>query len=419
MTAYWIYLLVASVTVGAGVVGAMALPRHAAPLAVLTAIIAAALGIFSLRVLASGYGTTQAVLVALLFGIVGISAGYMIAAAALPHLASGTADAAIMFSEDAVTDAIVVLALTEPERYSPRAVATLQNLFSDHPAGGLPPVALPLVFMATRARYQAAGGASPAAPLTRSLVARISAIIAERHPGMPVAVAWAHTPDDLALAVRTLASNGASHISVVTLGSPDLGTAALARATLAQMIDRADASRIRFAPSIWTHRTLSAHTADRILAAAQAMPHEAIGVVLVGFGFPDDEGPHAKDAMRIEHCFDQRVKVLLCEAGFAEGHVRQAWLDWQDPDVTEAVRHVAALGCTRVLVAPSTIPMPTIETTLDLETAVSLARVPEGVHVMTLAPLGDADVLAQAVVSSALESLGLPTADGCDHPDED
>lgn len=415
MTAYWTYLLVASVAVGAGVVGAMALPRHAAPLAVLTAIIAAGFGIFSLRVLAAAYETTESVLVALLFGIAGASAGYMIAAAALPHLAPRSADAAITFREDAEADAIVVLALTEPERYSPRAVATLQNLFNEHPAGGLPSVALPLVFMAARARYQATGGTSPAAPLTRSLAARITAIIAERHPGVPVTVAWSHTPDDLALAVRALAANGASRISIVTLGSPDLGTAALAHTTLMQMIDRADASRIRFGPSIWTHRTLSAHTAERILAASQAMPHETIGVVLVGLGFPDDEGPHAKDAMRIEHCFDQRVKVLLCEAGFAEGHVRQAWLDWQDPDVTEAVRHLAALGCTRVLVAPSTIPMPTIETTLDLETAVSLARVPEGVHVMTLAPLGDADVLAEAVVSSALESLGLPTADERDH----
>jgi protoheme ferro-lyase len=94
--------------------------------------------------------------------------------------------------------------------------------------------------------------------------------------------------------------------------------------------------------------------------------------------------------------------------------IRIAWLDWQQPDVTESVRHVAALGATRVIIAPSTIALPTIATNLDVRQAIDVSRLPEGVHAMVLPAWGDDAVFVRAVVESAAHALAA--AEGSARP---
>jgi protoheme ferro-lyase len=119
------------------------------------------------------------------------------------------------------------------------------------------------------------------------------------------------------------------------------------------------------------------------------------------------------EAGATENYFNQRVRSLLGETGLDERRVRVAWLNWQTPDVTEAVRHVAVVGCTRIIVAPSTLALPSLETVLDLGHAVDLARVPDGVHVITLPAWAEDDEFGDAVgrsAATALEELRRLTA---------
>ncbi|TLM97710.1 MAG: ferrochelatase, partial [Actinobacteria bacterium] len=82
--------------------------------------------------------------------------------------------------------------------------------------------------------------------------------------------------------------------------------------------------------------------------------------------------------------FLSRVRALLVERGIPDRNVRVAWAEWRDPDVTSSVRHLAALGCRRVIVVPAVSPLDTLGTRLDLEISVRQARVSEGVTVVTL-----------------------------------
>ena len=108
--------------------------------------------------------------------------------------------------------------------------------------------------------------------------------------------------------------------------------------------------------------------------------------------------------------FHQRVKRGLLELGLTEQNVRLAWLDWQEPDATEALRHLAAFGCEKIIVVPASMPLDSTSTLVDIGQAVGLARLPAEIELVRLPAWGDhpavADALAADVIETAAESKG-------------
>ena len=102
---------------------------------------------------------------------------------------------------------------------------------------------------------------------------------------------------------------------------------------------------------------------------------ETTGVALLMHGQPDaHQQTHAHFDIQ-ENAFCNRVRMMLVEKGIAESNIRLCWMDWRAPDVTETVRHLAALGCDRILVVPACYPFDSMMTMLDLPMSVRQARV--------------------------------------------
>jgi protoheme ferro-lyase len=223
---------------------------------------------------------------------------------------------------------------------------------------------------------------------------------------VPVAVdlAWCHTPTSLAATVARHANSGRRNIAIVVLGASESGPLAEVESHLNPLVHSAEDLRVTFAAPIWNDRALPARLVERILAAAGVAPAD-VGVVLVGEGAPPAWERRFSAAGAVENYFNQRVRALLAETGVDERRVRMAWLEWQTPDVTEEVRHAAVLGCTRIVVAPSTIALPTLEMGFDLKRAVGTVRVPDGVQVVTLSPWEDDKEFAAAIVRSVESAL--------------
>lgn len=401
----WLALLAGCVVFGAAVVAALVLPRAIAPLASIVGLVGLVGALDAFGTLAARYGSFEAVSAATLVLLAGTAAGFSVAATALPHLAPRSRPIAMPTrTEGPSSDALVLVACSEPERYDPRAVATRQNLLAESAEIEVPATALPFVFYADKARYRAAGGRAPGYAIARELVTRVGACLGERVA--LVEPAWCHGPTSLTGAVARLAAEGATRVSVVVLGALESAQLDEARSILDRSLRDSEGPSVVFGPPVWTDRRLPQRLAERVLAVTEGVSLAEAGVVLVDQGLPPLWERRYAAAANVENYFDQRVRMLLCEAGLSEQHVRIAWLDWQTPDVTEAVRHLAALGCTRIVVAAATIALPTLETVLDLGHAISLARVPEGVHVVTLRPWGDDEAFVDAVCASALESLG-------------
>lgn len=405
--AIWIVLLIGCVAFGALVVGALVLPRTLAPFALLLGLTALITAVSAFGQIAQRYQSPEAIISALVILLAAIGAGFAVATGSLPHLAAAPRLAALPdpVSHGNESYGVVLMSCTEPDRYNPVAVAQRQNLLAESAEIDVPATALPFLFFAEKARYRAVGGSSPgAAParrVTRAVADRMAPDVAD------VRLAWCHTPASLTSAVASLAKAGAARIAIVVLGPSESGPLDAAHAPLDRALRERPGLDVVFGSPVWTDRLLPARLAERILASSSGADLADLGVVLVDPGLPPVWERRYTGAQNVENYFDQRVRILLCEAGVAEHHVRVAWLEWQTPDVTEAVRHLAALGCRRIVVAASTIALPTLDTALDLGHAITFARVPTGVQVVTVSPWGDDEGFTEAVCRSAADALGI------------
>ncbi|MRS11626.1 MAG: hypothetical protein EG823_00960 [Actinobacteria bacterium] len=403
--AHWLALLAGCVLLGAGIVAALVAPRRLSLLVAAGVLLAIVAATMSVGVLSARYGSARALAGAIAVLVAGAAAGYAIAAAALPHLApaSRPPDPGPAPTEPGGLTSVVLLSHTEPESYSARIVAARYRLLAESAGIEVPATALPLVFLAEKGRYRELGGKAPGPAAARDLQELVDA-------RLPSSVhrteqAWTYAPDSLASTVVALRSEGARRAIVVSLGPPQSGHLEVAQGLLETAVRGLGDMTVTFATTLFNDRDLPAHLASRIMSSAADLRCEDIGVVLVNQGMPPVWEKRSPAASEAENYFNQRVRMLLAERGVTDRHVRVAWLNWQTPDVTEAVRHVAALGCTRVIVACSTIVLPTLETALDLRQRIHAARVPDTVEVVTVMPHGDDPALADAICRSVEEAL--------------
>ena len=88
-----------------------------------------------------------------------------------------------------------------------------------------------------------------------------------------------------------------------------------------------------------------------------------------------------------------------------EGHlIRTAWADWRDPNITETVRHLAALGASKVLISPACHPVDCISTLLDFPMAVRQYRVDPQIRTLQMGAWGDQPEVAEALVTAVQDT---------------
>jgi protoheme ferro-lyase len=144
--------------------------------------------------------------------------------------------------------------------------------------------------------------------------------------------------------------------------------------------------------------------ARRVIESLDGTPSRDDGVVLASQGQPWQWDRAYPSACEHATYFSQRVRADLVTRGLREDRVRLAWLDWEEPGVTEVVRHLAALGCVRIRVIPATMPFDTVGTLLDLRDSVDQAGVDAEVSVHVLPAWGDDMSVARALRERILES---------------
>ncbi len=407
----WLALLGGSLLFGACVVAAMVLPRQYATLTVLLGIGGFVVSLYTLGILAQTYSTAVAIGAAVLIIVAGIVLGYAIAASSIPHLADMPQASAISIPSRVADTGIVLLASAEPDRYDPRVVALRQNLLAESAEIDLPLTAVPFIFLTEKTRYRAVGGRTPGTATATALVEKVES---GWTPGNAptIAVAFSHNPSNLKTVIAGLVQAGADRVAVVPLGAPQSAATDRALALLDNSDERPGTSRVVLAPSIWHDSGLVDRLCERVLACEGGTPRSGIGVALVCPGAPDLWVRRYSGSGETENYFIQRVRMRLAESGLKPDHIRVAWLDWQTPDVTETVRHLAVLGCQRIICVPATTVLPTLDTLLDLERATNYARVPASVAVVTLGAWGDDEAMAEAVRQVAAAALGKDAREG-------
>jgi len=394
----WIGVFAGSFSFGAGFAAAMALPGIMGSAALIIGAAGLIVALGSLGAIVDLYATTAATGSAVIILLASIATGYSLVAAALPYVARRPRLPRIARHAMGTGRALVLLACTDPERYSPATVARLHNELTINAGVDVPLQATPFMFLSMKARYRAVGGRAPGPTIARLLAGRIREHLGES----PAAdIAWSHDSASLAHAIARRAAAGADRAIVVVLGTRDSEAVAHATEALAQTGHREAGIRVEFGRSLWEDTALAERLAERILSALGDTDRSSAGVVLACAGAPPAWLERHPAGAEEENYFNQRVRMLLADAGLKEGAVRVAWIDWQVPEVSDALRHLAALGSSTIVVAPSTVALPTLETSIDLRHAVTMARLPSSARVLVLPAWGDDESLVHAVLRSA------------------
>jgi len=399
----WISLIIGAFTFGVSLVAILIARRSLEPAFATVALAGFGGAAWAFGEISIVYDRFDVMLWGLGFALAAFAGGYALASTLLASLAlhPQSLDAPDELPPDVGAAALVIVGDVDPEHYDERATATDLDRLSDEGLLEVSIAILPFLFFAQKARYRAVGGSSPATRQLHSLVDHVSESL-RSSPIDRVEPGSIDGYDGLAEQVRALALTGYRTICVteaMIAGSLELDEAK--KRVDAMRLAEAGV-RVVYADALWSAERVATLVVNRVMAVTGEI--STAGVVLVGMGQPDERARTHRSFDEHETAFLNRVRMLLLERGLAESFVRLAWADWHTPDVTGAVRHLAALGCEHLVVMPACFPLDTVETQLDLPLSVRQARVDESVSVVTLGAWFDDPALAEEIRARALHA---------------
>ncbi|GAB4275491.1 MAG: hypothetical protein Kow0056_05110 [Coriobacteriia bacterium] len=439
----WAMLLGGSILVGAGLVMALSAARPMSFFGLtgfFAGLLAGFAGVFSFSMRS---GRLDVALAAAAFGLLVVAGSYSLASGMLLRLhasharrAEGSPPPGVLTLHAPANEKAPVVILdidAEPDRYTPADVAASLALFEELSFPLPPRGARPMLFAAQRARYRSQGDTSPARESARLLGEAVAAALRDELPGAAVYVSWGtHLPraDDVVASVTRAGAppvagqpqeravkdrtdvasepsdGSARDIVLAPAAIGDSPVATFVRSRCESLAREAGGARILHTDPLWGSNALAERCAEVIASRAEGHDLFLTGVCLVGQG--DVLGMEERTSTTVEHetYFHQRIRANLLESGFPTSNVRLSWLQWTDPDVTEVVRHLAALGCRHVLVCPASMLVDSLATRVDLAQAIRFARVPSSTQVTVVPPLGDDPVLVREITQRVLKALG-------------
>lgn len=399
----WIIVVVSSLVSGLAIVGVLVLPRRFEPFATGVAIGGVAACTYSLALIGIGYQRADALLYAFAFAIAGLGGGYALASTSLFRLARPLTTP--VFDDDPPRDqraAVVITCCVEPPSYDAAATAgMLQSLTDegllDGSIGGLP-----FLFFAHKTRYRELDGQSPSLAQLISITERLQSVMADEG----VVTDWATCSGDTRLPLKVAAAlrRGHRRVLIASLAVGNSVHMETARHEVDGLRPEAHGASVTDADSIIRSDRIPELLIRRVLEAV-GDPNTA-GVVLVGHGQPEERVRRRPAFGEAETIFLSRLRLLLTERGIDNDRVRIAWSEWVEPGVTSEVRHLAALGCERIVVVPAVFPLDTLSTSLDLKLAARQARVDDSVEIKMLPGWGPDDIVVDELRRLVLEALG-------------
>lgn len=298
---------------------------------------------------------------------------------------------------------VILLSCFEPETYDPRHTADALHQLEEEEETDLSIGMTPLLYTAAKARYRAAGGTSPSRAQLVRLAEKLQDSLVGSSPTATVTIAGCTGEQRLASAVATAVETGSKHIVVALLGVGESLQVAAAKREVDTWRLHEHGIDVSYTAPLWGSDRIAGLVARRIENATT--DPASTGVVLVVHGQNDHRSQRNPEFDENEAAFTSRIRLLINEKGIPEANVRTAWAGWHEPDVTNTVRHLAALGCSRILVVPATYPLETISTVLDFSAAARSSRVDGTVSVVSLPAWRDDQAVAEELAIRVKELL--------------
>lgn len=397
----WIALVLGGILGGLGAVFALSLPPGRDTFGAITTLSGVILSAWSLGRLIGEYRNAPVPAIATALGAGAFFGGFSLASALLPQSGHRQEPNPISATTGRRA-ALLLLSDAEIETYSPSATALELVALQDDDVLNLGIVSTPFLFAAQKARYRAIGGISPARRQVREVLEALETSVSDT-PLEYFGLAWCSGDGNLRDQVDDLARAGYSRIVVLPLGIGESLEMVRAKTLLDRSRPAEAGVTVAYAAPLRSADEIAGLVAGRITAGLG--PPGKTGVALVAHGQPDTQAEQNPDLDENEAAFVNRIKMLFSEDDVDQSNIRLTWGDWREPDVTSTVRHLAALGCDRILVAPVCYPVDCIATLLDMPIAIRQARIDAAVSVVTLSTWRDELEVVGALRAKALEAL--------------
>ena len=293
VTTSWIGLSLGAFAAGAAIVGILALRRAFEPLIAILGAIGMAVAGWSLVAVGQAYGTPQLVVFAVLFAIATGAGGYAFASALLDYLAR-PAPAALPLDADEIGESesrpvVFLVAPVETQDYEPRGTARELHDLADEGVLRLGIGVTPFLFAASKARYRASGGKSPAwrefERLTEAVEQRLDASL----HGTRTPVVVRRVPGARPNASRRRDWRGPGRSPSSPWRSRSRRNTRRARTASTPWGYRRRACSVEYAPPLWSSDAVAESVARHIIAGA--INPDSTGVVLVLHGQPGPTQP--------------------------------------------------------------------------------------------------------------------------------
>jgi len=399
----WAMVLVAGTLAGTTTCAAFVVRRRMLALVGAAGTLATILLAVAVAVIWKQSGRADTVIASVFITLGALAGGYALASALLPALTRPRSSHPVLGPvEDGAAIGVVLLADAANDDYAARDVTRDLEAYERAEVPLPPYIARPFVYGSERARYRTAGG-NPARRAVREIAASLGARLAEEGLAGPVEVAFCQGGPSAAEAVARLAARSGGHIVVARLSVARTHPFDVAAAEVHALDPAGSRVVVEYTDPVWASHAIAVRAAQ---SAMEAFGDSEIadGVVLVSRGNPWQFDRLFLDAMEQTTFLAQRIRAELIEAGLPAERVRQAWLEWEEPDVPEAVRHLAALGAKHVALLAIDLLFPELATKVDLPMAVERAMAESIVRVAVAQPLGDDPAIIGALRRSVVEA---------------
>lgn len=405
----WALTLVGGVMTGAAICALFVVRFRRMPVTVVAIVAGVVVCAAGIGMIWAEPGRTDTSLASLFIVVGSAAGGFGLAAEAIAPLTRMRTDPPRADAvETAQRVAVVLLADAETEEYRPADVTRDLDAFERADVPLPPAIARTFVYASERARFRFAGG-SPSRSAVRAISDALGARLRESGTDAPIETAYCTGGPSLAEAAARMSAHEGGTVVVAALTVAWTQAFDAAMSDLHALDPSGSRLRIEATEPLWASHAIAVRDAERTVTAFGDAP-ATDGVVLVSRGNPWQFDRAFPTAMEQTTYLAQRVRAELIDAGIPAERVRQAWLEWEEPDVGEAVRHLAALGAAQVALLPIDLLVESLNTTVDLHMAAERAANESGVRVAVVAPLGDDDAVVGALCAAVLEAAGRPTS---------
>ncbi len=399
----WALALLAGTMAGATTCAAFVVRRRFLAVVGIAGTVAAVLLALAVAVVFKLTGRPDTLIASVFISLGALAGGYGLASALLPSLTRPRSERVTLGTVAPGSEIGVVLLADAPmDDYRARDVTRELESYERGEVPLPPFAARPFVYGSERARYRAAG-TSPARGAVREIAAALSTRLTEDGYAGPVEVGFCEGGPSAAEAVARAASRTGRRIVVARLTVAQTQPFDAAAAEVHALDPSGSDLTVEYTEPLWASHPVAVRAA---LRALEAFGDDGItdGVVLISRGNPWQFDRMFPDAMEQTTYLAQRIRAELIEAGLPVERVRQAWLEWEEPDVPEAVRHLAALGAQHIALLPVDLLYPDLTTAVDLPLAVERALVESNVRVAVVPPLGADPVAVSALRKAVVEA---------------